>query len=104
MLDKGFQLIDQQTEAHSGYYAYEDLQSIELNKPWFPRFAKWLRIITWICNGVPYFPDANTYKKANIIFSDGKRQFGLWLTDAYMADKARELKSLLDQRAVQTAS
>ncbi len=67
LFDNGFQLIDGQTEQNNGFYAYNDLQSIELDKIWFPRLAKWLRIITWIFNGVPYFPSAETCKKANCI-------------------------------------
>ena len=43
LLDQGFQLIDEQTERNSGFYSYQDLQFIELNKPWFPKLAKWLR-------------------------------------------------------------
>ncbi len=104
LLDNGFQLIDEQSESHSGYHAYEDLQSINLNNPWFPRFAKWLRVFTCFCNVVPFFPDAESYKKASIIFHDGKAQFGVWLTDTYMADKARRLKGLLDQRLIQSTS
>ena len=45
LLDNGFKLIDGQTERNTGFYSYNDLQSIELNKVWFPRLAKWLRII-----------------------------------------------------------
>lgn len=100
-LDNGFQLIDEQTERNSGFYSYNDLQSIELNKTWFPRFAKWLRIFTWIFNGVPFFPDAESYKKANIIIHFRKTNLGMWLTDSYMADKAKILKRLLDRKTQQ---
>lgn len=98
LLDNGFNLIDGQTERNSGFYSYNDLQSIELNKVWFPRLAKWLRIITWIFNGVPYFPDAESYKKANLIFHFRKTKLGIWLTDSYMADKAKRLEKLLDEK------
>ncbi|MEQ9301883.1 MAG: hypothetical protein RIF33_25105 [Cyclobacteriaceae bacterium] len=100
LLDNGFQVIDEQTEDHSGYYAYNDLQSVELNNPWFPRFAKWLRVITCICNVVPFFPHAESYKKANIIFHDGKSKFGMWLTDSTMANQARKIKELLDRKVI----
>ena len=89
LLDNGFNLIDGQTEENSGFYSYNDLQAIELNKPWFPRLAKWLRVITWIFNGVPYFPDAETCKKANLIFHYKKGKLGIWLTDTYMAKTAK---------------
>lgn len=98
LLDNGFQLIDEQTEKNSGFYAYNDLQSIELNKIWFPRVAKWLRAITWIFNGVPFFPDAETYKKANVIIHFRNTKLGVWLTDSYMTGKAKMLKEVLDQR------
>jgi hypothetical protein len=98
LLDNGFNLIDGQTERNSGFYSYSDLQSIELNNVWFPRLAKWLRIITWILNGVPYFPDAESYKKANLIIHFRKTKLGIWLTDSYMADKAKRLEELLDEK------
>ncbi|MFT5168126.1 MAG: hypothetical protein ACI8P3_003365 [Saprospiraceae bacterium] len=98
LLDNGFQLIDEQTERNSGFYSYNDLQFIELNKIWFPRLAKWLRIFTWIFNGVPFFPDAESCKKAKVIIHFRKMKFGMWLTDSYMADKAKMLKELLDKK------
>jgi hypothetical protein len=98
LLDNGFQLIDEQTQRNSGFYAYNDLQSIELNKLWFPRLAKWLRAFTWILNGVPFFPDGESYKKANVTFHFRKTKLGMWLTDTNMADKAKRLKVLIDKR------
>ncbi|MFT4535152.1 MAG: hypothetical protein ACJA1A_001806 [Saprospiraceae bacterium] len=98
LLDNGFQLVDEQTELNSGFYSYSDLRSIELNKTWYPRLAKWLRIITWILNGVPYFPDAESCKKAKVIMHFRKIKLGMWLTDSYMADKAKILKVLLDEK------
>ena len=98
LLDNGFELIDGQTEGNSGFYSYRDLQSIELNNVWFPRLAKWLRIITWVLNGVPYFPDAESYKKANFIIHFRKMKLGIWLTNSNMADKAKRLKELLDEK------
>ena len=98
LLDNGFILIDGQTERNSGLYSYNDLQSIELNKIWFPRLAKWLRNITWIFNGVPFFPDAESCQKANLIIHFGKTKLGIWLTDSNMTDKAKRLKELLDEK------
>ena len=98
LLDNGFELIDGQTERNTGFYAYNDLQSIDLNSVWFPSLAKWLRVITWILNGVPYFPDAKSYKKANIIIHFKETKLGIWLTDSYMADKAKRIKKLLDEK------
>ncbi|WP_273565706.1 hypothetical protein [Maribacter halichondriae] len=80
LLDNGFTLIDAQIEQNSGLYSYNDVQSIELNKIWFPTLAKWLRIITWIFNGAPYFPDAETCKKANLIIHLKKESW-------YMVDR-----------------
>ena len=97
--DNGFQLIDEQTERNSGFYSYNDLQSIELKKIWFPRLAKLLRVFTWIINGVPFFPDSESYKKAKVIIHFRKTKLGMWLTDSYMTDKAKMLKELLDKKA-----
>jgi len=98
LLDNGFQLIDEETERNSGFYAYNDLQSIELNKTWFPKLAKWLRIFTWIFNGVPFFPDAESCKKAKVIIHFRKAKLGMWLTNPYMTDNAKKLKELLDKK------
>lgn len=99
-LDNGFKLIDGQSEENNGFYAYNELQSINLNHAWFPRLAKWLRVITWIFNGVPYFPDGASYKKANLIIHSGKTKLGIWLTDTYMAGKAKKLKKLLEEKTI----
>ena len=99
LLDNGFQLIDEQTERNSGFYSYNDLQSIELNKIWFLRLAKWLRVFTWLFNGAPLFPGAKFYKKANDIIHFRQTKLGVWLTDSYMADKAKRIKELLDEKA-----
>ncbi len=98
ILNDGFELVDGQTERNTGFYSYNDLQSIELNYAYFPRLAKWLRVVTWIFNGVPYFPDAESYKKANLIIHLRKAKLGIWLTNPYMAEKAKRLKVLLDER------
>ena len=95
----GFHLIDEESTENSGFYNYNDLQSIELNKVWFPRLAKWLRRITWIINGVPFFPTAAEYKKASIVIQFKKSKLGLWLTDTNMADKAKQLKNILENKS-----
>ncbi len=96
--DNGFQLIDERTEQNTGFYSYQDLQSIELNKIWFPRLASWLRTLTWIFNGAPFFPDADSCKKANVIIHFKNSKLGMWLTDSYMASKADILKKILDKK------
>jgi len=96
--ENGFELIDRQTAENSGFYVYSDLQSVDLNSVWFPRLSNWLRAISWILNGVPYFPDSKSYKKANIIINLKNSRLGIWLTDAYMADKAKVIKKLLDEK------
>lgn len=104
LLDNGFQLIDNHTEKNSGFYTYNDLLSIELSKTWFPRFAKWLRAFTWILNGVPLFPNAESYKKAKLIIHLRKMKLGMWLTDTQMASNAKILKEQLDKKTNSTKS
>jgi len=103
LLDNGFKLIDEQTDRNTGFYAFSDLESIELNKLWYPRTAKWLRVITWILNGVPYFPDGESYKKANLMRHFKKTKLHIWLTNTYMAGKARRLEELLDKKRTGTS-
>lgn len=97
-LANGFRLIDGKSDANSGYYAYRDLESIELNKTWFPRLANVLRTLTWVLNGVPYFPDAESCKKSNIIIHFKESKLGIWLTDSGMASNAKKLKAVLDRK------
>lgn len=97
-LNNGFQLTDEQTATNSGFYSYNELQSIELNKPWFPKVAKWLRPLTWIFNGVPFFPDAESSKTANVIIRSPKNNVGVWLTDTDMVNKAILLKKQLEHK------
>ncbi len=101
LLDNGFQVIDEQTEQNSGFYAYNDLQAIELNKTWFPEFVKWMRVFTWIFNGVPLF-DTESFKKANVIFQFGETKLGMWLTDTDMVKEAKQLKMLIDKKTTIT--
>ena len=94
--DQGFQLNDEQTKSNSGFYTYRDLQSIQLQKGWYPKVAKVLRVFTWMINGVPLFPDAEMCKKANVIFHFESTKMGMWLTDDGMVEKAREVKLRLE--------
>jgi len=99
LLDKGFNIIDSSSKNNSGFYAYADIQSIELNNAWFPRVSKWLRVFTWITNmGVPYFPDAESYKKSSLILHFNQSRIGIWLTDSTMTDNAKILKDTLQNR------
>ena len=95
LLDTGFQITDRQTERNSGFYSYSDLRSIEVQNPWFPRLASILRVVTWILNGVPYFPDAATYKKASVTLKFNKKKVGFWLTDPFMASQAKKLEKVI---------
>tara|TARA_R110002049_G_scaffold289495_3_gene472368 strand:+ start:479 stop:787 length:309 start_codon:yes stop_codon:yes gene_type:complete len=85
-LAKGFELIDAQIQENYGFYAYNDIESIALNNASIPKLAKWLRMITWVLNGIPFFPDTETYKKANLNIRFKKTELTLWLTDSYMAN------------------
>ena len=98
LLDNGFQLFDEQSEQNSGFYAYQDLQNIELDKIWYPKFAKWLRIFTAILNIVPLYPDAETCKRAKVMIHFSNTKLRMWLTDAYMVEKAKMLKMSLDKK------
>ena len=96
LLDNGFKLIDGQTEENTGFYYYHDIQSIELNKIWFPILAKWLRITTWVLNAYPMV--AESYKKATLVINFRKTKLKIWLIDAHMANKAKKLVELLNEK------
>ena len=98
--DNGFEVMDEETVKNSGFYTYDDLKSSDLNSAWYPRVAKWLRVVTWILNGVPYFPSAKDYKKANLILHFSDTTLGIWLTDPSMADKSKRIKELLDEKTI----
>ncbi|PQJ78614.1 hypothetical protein [Polaribacter porphyrae] len=98
LFNDGFKLIDEQTKQNSGFYAYNNIQSTDLNKLWFPKLAKFLIVLTWICNGVPFFPDAESGKKSNISIHFKKNKLGIHLIDNYMIRKAKMLKELLDTK------
>jgi hypothetical protein len=94
----GFYLNDVQHSENNGFYCYDDLNSVELNRVWFPKLSIWMRIITTILNGVPFFPDADSYKTASLILRSNDSDIGIWLTDISMANSAKKLKMLLDQK------
>jgi len=96
--ENGFQVVDEQTERNSGFYSYNDVQSIKLNRAWFPRLSRWMRILTTITNGVPFFPDPDTYKFSSVTIHTKSSNLGMWLSDIEMADKAKMLKQLLDKK------
>ena len=98
LLDNGFELVDEITNQNSGYYPYRDLQSVELNKAWFPRLAKWLRMTSWVLNGAPLFPDPEECKTAKVTIHLNKMELGMWLTDIQMAQKAKKLKAFLENK------
>jgi len=98
-LENGFELIDGQINHNSGFYFYNDLHSIDLDNSWFPRLSNWLRAITRIINGVPFFPDSDSYKKAKLTIHSEKSSLGIWLTDTSMAEKAKKIKELLDTKS-----
>jgi len=101
--ENGFRLIDEQIEKNTGFYNYNDLQDINLEKPWYPSVVKWLRVFTWILNGVPFFPDAESCKKAKLIFHVNKNKHCIWLTDSTMAKKAKHIKALIEKKLTNSA-
>src|SRR6056297_1846113 len=40
LLDNGFKIIHGQTERDTDFYSYHDIQSIKLNKGWYPKLIK----------------------------------------------------------------
>ena len=98
ILDRGFQLIDEQTTQNSGFYAYHDLHSIELNKSWSSPYMKALRVLTWILNFVPLVADADSFKKSKVTLNFANSKLGIWLTDSYMIKHAKRLKDVLDSK------
>ena len=96
LLDNGFKLIDGQTERNTSFYSYHDMQSIELNKIWYPRLVKWLRYTTWLINGAPLVGESS--KKANLVINIRKTKLTILLTDSDMVDKAKRLVKLLNKK------
>lgn len=100
LLNKGFKLIDGQTEGTADFYSYHDVQSVELNKVWYPRLVKWLRYTTWLINGAPLVGEIS--KKANLVIKSSKTKLTIWLTDSDMVEKAKRLVVLLNKKTKHT--
>ena len=96
LLDHGFKLIDGQRERNTGFYAYDDMQSVELHKLWYNGLVKWLRYGTWLINGAPLvdeFPE-----KGSLDITIGKNKLTVFLTNADMLKKAKKLVGLLNKK------
>ena len=92
----GFQLKFEQSRNHMVFYAYSDIQYIKLKRGWFPRFATYMRALTWVLNGVPYFPDAASCNTSSLHIQFKKNILLLNITSISMAKKAKEFKQLLE--------
>ena len=96
LLDHGFKLIDGQRKRNTGFYAYDDMQSVELHKLWYNGLVKWLRYGTWLINGAPLvgeFPE-----KGSLDITIGKNKLTVFLTNADMLQKAKKLVGLLNKK------
>lgn len=96
-LEHGFQLNDTETALNSGFYSYQEIQSVVLHRVWFPRLSVWMRVFTTFLNGVPFFPDADSYKFSSIVIQTDSLKIGIWLTNTTMAKQAKKLKEMLDK-------
>lgn len=91
--EKGIEIHDEKSSEDKHFYFYDDLDEINLSHTWFPRLAKILRCFTWILNaGVPFFPDAQTFKKASLEIKYDGGVLNYWLTDVSMVRQAKILK------------
>ena len=95
--DNGFNLIDGQTEGNTGFYWYHDMQSIELNRLWYPRLLTYLRYGTWLLNGAPMV-SCESSKEANLVINGSQSKLKIWLTDVDMTAKAVRLVEVLNKR------
>lgn len=95
-LDNGFKLIDGQTERNTDFYSYHEIQSVELNKVWYPKLVKWLRYTTWLINGAPLVGEIS--KKAKLVLNIRKTKLTIWLTDSEMVEKAKRLEELINKK------
>lgn len=98
LLEEGFQIVDANKDENNGYFTYQELDSVEINRAWFPKLSVWMRVITTFLNGVPFFPSADQYKTANLILHVKQSKIGVWLTSSNMADEAIKLKELLSRK------
>lgn len=98
LLDDGFKLIDGGRERNTGFYAYDDMQSVELNPLWYNGLAKWLRYGTWLINGAPLVDEIP--EKGSLVITIGKTKLTVYLTNTDMLRKGKELVSLLKRRTM----
>jgi hypothetical protein len=96
LLDDGFILIDGQRERNNGFYAYDDMESVELHKLWYNGLATWLRYTTWLINGAPLVDEIP--KKGSLVIGIGKTKLTVYLTNADMLLKAKKLVALLNKK------
>ena len=98
LLDNGFKLIHGQTERNTDFYSYHDIQSIELNKIWYPKLVKWLRYTTSPIFGAPLVGKIS--KGANLVLIIRKTKHTIWLIDSDMVDKAKRLVELINKKTI----
>ena len=96
LFDDGFILIDGQRERNNGFYAYDDMQSVELHKLWYNGLVKWLRYGTWLINGAPLVDEIP--EKGSLDITIGKNKLTVFLTNTDMLLKAKKLVGLLNKR------
>jgi hypothetical protein len=96
LLDNGFKLIDGQRARNTGFYAYDDMQSVELHKLWYNGLVKWLRYGTWLINGAPLVDEIP--EKGSLDITIGKTKLTVFLTNADMLKKAKGLVTLLNKK------
>ena len=96
LLDNGFKLIDGQRKRNTGFYPYDEMQSIELHKLWYNGLVKWLRYGTWLINGAPLVDEIP--EKGSLDITIGKTKLTVFLTNADMLQKAKGLVTLLNKK------
>ena len=96
LLDNGFKLIDGQRKRNTGFYPYDEMQSIELHKLWYNGLVKWLRYGTWLINGAPLVDEIP--EKGSLDITIGKTKLTVFLTNADMLQKAKGLVALLNKK------
>ena len=96
LFDHGFKLIDGQRKRNTGFYPYDEMQSIELHKLWYNGLVKWLRYGTWLINGAPLVDEIP--EKGSLDITIGKTKLTVFLTNADMLQKAKGLVTLLNKK------
>ena len=98
LLEKGFKLIDGQRARNTGFYPYQDMESVKLNKLWYNGLVKFLRYGTWLINGAPLvdeFPE-----KGSLDITVGKSDLTIYLTNTDMLEKAKNVVALLNKKSI----